>query len=127
MQKRIEHVRSEHKIFIDVLRECSTIDENIIFTDSRNLRYFPNGNRYLIYTLFPNQNVSVSIFNRRNSDISVIFCGHNIFNRNCKTNINELLKKYNGSGRERAGSCIIKQNDADEVLKDIMNTLKING
>lgn len=127
VQQRIELVRSEHKIFIDVLRECSQINNNIIFTDSRKIRYFPNGNRYLIYTLFPDQNVSVSIFNKRNSDTSVIFCGHNIFNQSCKTDINELLKKYNGSGRARAGTCIVYQNKADEILKNIMETLKENG
>lgn len=127
VQRRIEHVRSEHKIFIDVIRECSRIEENIIFTDSRNLRYFPNGNRYLIYTLFQEQNVSLSIFNKRNSEFSVIFCGHNIFNRTCKTDINNLLKKYNGSGRTTAGSCVVKQNEADEILKDMMTLLKTNG
>lgn len=126
VQSRIEHVRSEHKVFVEVLKECSRVDSNVVITDSRKIRYFPNGNRYFIYTLFPVQNVSVSIFNKRDSDYSVIFCGHNIFNRTCKTEINTLLKKYNGSGRVRAGSCTVKQEKADAILNDIITELKNN-
>jgi nanoRNase/pAp phosphatase (c-di-AMP/oligoRNAs hydrolase) len=77
--------------------------------------------------MYPTQNVSVSIFNRRESDYSVIFCGHNIFNRTCKTDINELMKKFNGSGRTTAGTCIVHQNEADEVLRQIIDELKENG
>jgi hypothetical protein len=127
VQLRIEHVRSEHKYFINSLLECSSVDENVIITDSRNMRYFPNGNRFLIYTLFPTQNVSVSIFNKRGTDQSVFFCGHNIFNRGCETDINELMQKYNGSGRMTAGSCVVNTKDADRVLKEIIEVLKING
>lgn len=127
VQIRIEHVRSEHKLFVNALRECTHVDGNVIITDSRNLRYFPNGNRYLIYTMYPDQNVSVSIFNRRNSDLSVIFCGHSIFNRTCKTNINQLLRKYDGSGRKRAGTCIVEQDKADSILTSIIKELKKNG
>ena len=127
VQIRIEHVRSEHKLFINALRECTQIDNNVIVTDSRRLRYFPNGNRYLIYTIYPEQNVSVSIFNKRDSDVSVIFCGHSIFNRTCKTDINKLLRKYSGSGRFSAGTLILKQNDADNILNSIIDELKKNG
>ncbi len=127
VQARIEHVRSEHKLFINALQECSTVDKNVIITDSRSLRYFPNGNRFQIYTLFPNQNVSASIFNRRGTDTSVIFCGHNIFNRGCKTDINELMHKYNGSGRMTAGSCVVPSAEADNILKEIVDTLKANN
>ena len=127
VQIRIEHVRSEHKLFVNALRECSSVDKNVIITDSRNVRYFPNGNRYLIYTLFPGQNVSVSIFNKRGTDQSVIFCGHNIFNRGCKTDINELMQHYNGSGRMTAGSCALPKDEADGVLQEIISTLKTNS
>ncbi|KAA3617715.1 MAG: hypothetical protein D8M58_00835 [Calditrichaeota bacterium] len=127
VQHRIEHVRSEHKLFINALRECSNVDQNVIITDSRSLRYFPNGNRFLIYSLYPNQNVSISIFNRRGTDQSVLFCGHNIFNRGCKTDINELMHKYHGSGRMTAGSCVVPSSDADSVLNEIVSILKTNG
>jgi len=127
VQNRIEHVRSEHKLFVNAIRECTNLDENVIITDSRQMRFFPNGNRYLIYTMYPEQNVSVSIFNKRNSDLSIIFCGHSIFNKTCNTDINKLLRKYNGSGRMSAGTCIVKQGDADNILHAIIDELKKNG
>jgi len=127
VQNRIEHVRSEHKLFVNAIRECTHLDENVIITDSREMRFFPNGNRYLIYTMYPEQNVSVSIFNKRNSDLSIIFCGHSIFNKTCNTDINKLLRKYNGSGRMSAGTCVVKQDDADNILNSIIDELKKNG
>jgi len=127
VQQRIEHVRSEHKLFVSALRECTRIDGNVIITDSRKLRYFPNGNRYLIYTMYPEQNVSISIFNKRNTDISIIFCGHSIFKRTCNSDVNSILRKYNGSGRMSAGTCVVKQNEANNILNSIVDELKKNG
>lgn len=123
---RIEHVRSEHKLFINALYDCTDVEKNVIITDSRKIRYFPNGNRYLIYSLYPEQNVSLSIFNRRDNDTSVIFCGHNIFNRTCTSDIGILMQKYGGNGRRTAGSCEVKKDEADSVLNEIKGILQ-NG
>ncbi len=127
VQSRIEHVRSEHKIFINALRESSHTEQNVILTDTREYDYFPNGNRYLIYTLFPQQNVSLSIFNVRGSDQSVIFCGHNIFNKTCRTDVGELMSRYGGSGRLSAGSCAVNRGEADVIYREICQTLIENG
>jgi len=127
VQNRIEHVRGEYSIFVDVLRDYSHSEKNVIITDSRELKHFPNGNRFLIYTLFPEQNVSISIYNKRGTDNSVIFCGHNIFNRTCKTHIGDLMEKYNGSGRQTAGTCMVPQDDADRIMREIIDTLIANG
>ncbi len=127
VQNRIEHVRSEHKIFINALRESSHAEQNVVLTDTRGYDYFPNGNRFLIYTLFPEQNVSLSIFNARGSNQSVIFCGHNIFNKTCTTDVGELMKHYGGSGRLSAGSCVVEQSEADAVYREICDTLIKNG
>ncbi|RMH64279.1 MAG: hypothetical protein D6677_05180 [Calditrichaeota bacterium] len=127
VQNRIEHVRSEHKIFINALRESTHTESNVILTDTRSFDYFPNGNRFIIYTLYPEQNVSLSIFNARGSDQSVIFCGHNIFNRTCKTDVGALMARYGGSGRLSAGSCVVSQDDADRVYREICDELITNG
>ena len=125
--RRIEHVRNEHVAFMRALKECSRTEENVIISDSRSYDYFPNGNRFLIYTIFPEQNVSVSIFNRRKTDYSVIACGHNIFNRSCSVNIGEMLKKYGGSGRFGAGSVRVSKKEADQLLNEIVAQLKENS
>lgn len=127
VQSRIEHVRSEYAIFMDALRDYSKTEKNVIITDSRELKHFPNGNRYLIYTMFPDQNVSISIYNRRGTDESYIFCGHNIFNRTCRTHIGELMENYDGSGRQTAGTCVVPQTDADRVMREIIDALITNG
>ena len=127
VQNRIEHVRGENSIFVDVLRDYSVTEQNVIITDSRELKHFPNGNRFLIYTLFPEQNVSVSIYNKRGTDESFVFCGHNIFNRTCKTHVGNLMEKYGGSGRQSAGTCVIPQVDADRIMREIIDVLIVNG
>jgi len=124
VQKRIEHVRSEHIQFLDALRECSHVEDNVIITDSRKLTYFPNGNRFLIYTIYPRQNVSVSIFNKRGTDQSVIVCGHNIFNRTCNKDIGRLMARYGGSGRFSAGSCRVPREQADRIMDEVINALR---
>ncbi len=127
VQQRIEHVRSEHKMFINALRESTHTEDNVILTDTRSYDYFPNGNRFLIYTLYPEQNVSLSIYDKRGTDTSVIFCGHNIFNRTCKTDIGSLMSRYGGRGRLTAGKCVVPREEAENIYWEICNTLKKNG
>lgn len=127
VKSKVEKVRAEEAQFKEHLQADSKVDGNVVVTDVRGKKGLPTGNRFLIYTIFPQVNVSVRIADGRAGEFVSLQVGHSIFNRTCKTNVGELLAKYGGGGHVGAGTCQPTPADADRVLGEIVATLKKNG
>lgn len=124
VKKRIEFLVEEHQTYLDAITQYSHSNGNVIITDFRDVEYIPNGDKFLVYTLFPKQNVSLKVFNKRKTDDTVISCGYSIFNRTCDKHIGELMQKYGGGGHRAAGSCRVKQKEADQILSNLIDGLR---
>jgi hypothetical protein len=127
VQERVVKLREEEDAFLKSLKEHSKADGNVVITDFRGTGDLPHGNRFLIYTLFPEQNVSVRVADGFNKQFVSIQVGHSILNRTCKTNVGELLLEHGGGGHFGAGTCQPTAEDASNVLASIVTVLKENG
>lgn len=125
--ERVAILRDQQWSFMEHLIETSHADGNVIVTDVRGLKEAPLGNRFFIYTLFPEANVSVRIADGANNAFNSIQVGHSIFNRTCKTSIGALMDHYGGGGHFGAGTCQPTTADAGRVLDEIVQILKKNG
>ena len=127
VQDRVSRLRSEEAEFMKSLKDSSRAEGNVVITDFRGKDNLPHGNRFLIYTLFPEQNVSVRVADGFNKKFVSIQVGHSILNRTCKTNVGELLIEHGGGGHFGAGTCQPSSEEATDVLNSIVNVLKENG
>jgi hypothetical protein len=127
VQERVVKLRAEEAAFLESLKENSKADGNVVVTDFRGKGELPHGNRFLIYTLFPEQNVSIRVADGFNKQFTSIQVGHSILNRTCKTNVGELLLEHGGGGHFGAGTCQPKSEEASDVLASIISVLKENG
>jgi hypothetical protein len=110
--------------FLRILNEHSRIDQNVIITDFRKILMVPVGNRFLIYTLYPEGNVSVRIqWGPRKESVAVTI-GYSILNRTCKTDIGRLCSDFGGGGHKGAGACTLDPASADNKLNEIIQRLK---
>ncbi|HEV2124474.1 MAG TPA: exopolyphosphatase [Chloroflexota bacterium] len=125
--ERVRRVKTEQQAFVQHLMEVSKLDGNVIVMDVRGMRGLPSGNRFLVYTLFPEANVSLRIADGLAGKFYTVQVGHSIFNRTCKTNVGELMHKHGGGGHRGAGTCQPTVDVADAVIADILETLKRNG
>lgn len=100
VSKRCQRVMQEQEEFKKFLKEHSHQDGNVIITDLRGVTTMPVGNRFLIYTSYPDANVEVRIFPGITNN-TVVAVGHSIFNRTCKVNVGQLLAEYSGGGHPR--------------------------
>lgn len=124
--RRCELMASENETFRGELREHSHLSGNVVVTDFRGLGHSPVGNRFLIYALFPEANVSARIHWGPARAYPMVLLGHSIFNRTCKTNVGDLAARYGGGGHRGAGSIPLKS-DADEQIAMILAELRANG
>ncbi|HEY0511383.1 MAG TPA: exopolyphosphatase [Thermoanaerobaculia bacterium] len=126
VRKRCELLESENESFCQDLRRHSRIDGNVVVTDFRQLDHTPIGNRFLVYALFPEINVSARIHWGPNRAFPMLLLGHSIFRRTCKTNVGELAARYGGGGHRGAGS-IPLISEPDQQIQMIVGELKANG
>lgn len=126
VQMMTERLRADDQAFREALQEHSYLDGNVVVTDFRGAQ-IPAGNRFIIYTLFPQANVSARLFDGRDGTISTISLGHSLFNRTCQTNVGKLLAEYGGGGHKGAGTAQFPKAEADAKFKEIIERLKAAG
>ncbi len=127
VKSKVDKYLADQDAFKEALLKYSRQDGNVIITDPRNVDKMPAGNRFLIYTLFPEANISVRLFKGREPGVMVCAVGHSIFNRTCKTDVGALMASYGGGGHKGAGTCQFPEAEADAKLKEIVEKLKANG
>lgn len=124
VQHRVNQMRSEWLIFKRLTLENSRIDGNVVLTDFRHIEKIPIGNRFLVYTLFPDANVSVRIHWGPQRQFVAAVVGHSIFNRTCNVNIGELMSDFGGGGHVGAGAAPLKAETANTDIEEIIRRLK---
>ncbi len=127
VRQRIIRMFEQNEEFCWTLVQYSRLNDNVVFTDFRRVAEPPAGNRFLVYTLFPEANVSVRASWGRGKENVMATVGHSIFNRGCKTSIGELMSDYGGGGHQGAGSAPLPVMQADARILEIIDTLRQNG
>ena len=113
--------------FKEQITRCSTVYDNLVVLDLRNEDIIYAGNRFMIYALFPQCNISIHVISGRQNVNTVFAVGKSIFKRTSKTNIGELMLKNNGGGHENAGTCQIDNDKAETVLKELIKQITQDG
>jgi hypothetical protein len=124
VQDRVARIRDMDNAFREATQRCSRLDGTVVFTDFRSVSPIPVGNRFIVYTLFPESNVSVRVHWGPSRQHVACAVGHSIFNRTCKVAVGELMSKYKGGGHKGAGTCLLPAATADRDIQDIITALK---
>lgn len=125
MADRVKAYREDNEKYKKFLKEAGRVEGAAIVLDLRGKKDVPNGNRFMEYVLFPDQNISVRLADGRKGEFVMISVGGSIMNRTATVDVGALMLKHGGGGHKKVGTCQVKPEKADEVLKDILKT--ING
>ena len=127
VKERVQRIRNDQEEFRQLLQRNSFQLQNVVITDLREMERLPAGNRFLIYTLFPETNVSLRVHWGPAHQSVIAAVGHSIFNRTCKTSVGELMSRYGGGGHRGAGTCVLPLDRAAEAIDEILFELQANG
>lgn len=109
------------------IRRCATVYANLVVLDLRNEETIFAVNRFMVYALFPQTNISIHAMWGVQKQNTVFATGKSITNRSSRTNIGELMLAYGGGGHENAGTCQIANDRADAVLKELIARINADG
>ncbi|MBI2308061.1 MAG: exopolyphosphatase [Rhodocyclales bacterium] len=107
------------------IRRCSTVHRNLVVLDLRNEETIYATNRFMIYALFPQTNISIHVMWGVQKQNTVFATGKSILDRGSRTNVGELMLQYGGGGHQAAGTCQVGNEQAAATLQALI--AKINA
>jgi len=127
VQERVDLYLEHQKSSMQQIEKCAKVLGKVVVLDLRNEEEIFTVNRFVIYALYPECNVSVHVLWGLQRQNTVLAVGKSVLDRSCKTNIGELMLKHQGGGLDRAGTCQIPNDQADKILQEIIDELRKNG
>ena len=109
------------------IRQCASVHDNLVVLDLRDQETIYAGNRFVIYALFPQCNISMHViwgFQKQNTVFAV---GKSILDRSSKTVVGNLMLEYDGGGHQAAGTCQIENDQADKVMAELVQRITTDG
>ncbi len=127
VQERVKRYFEQDKLFRDMLEKNATRKGNVVVLDLREQEEIFTGNRFLLYTLFPECNISIQVIWGFKKQNIVFTCGHSIITRTSKTDVGKLMLEYWGGGHRKVGTCQILVEDAEKVLQELIARMNADG
>jgi nanoRNase/pAp phosphatase (c-di-AMP/oligoRNAs hydrolase) len=118
----------EHQLrFREQIQRCATVHGPLAILDLRQEETIWAGNRFMIYALFPQCNVSCHVLWGKNRQNTVLAVGKSILNRTCPVHVGNLMLRYGGGGHEAAGTCQVPNLQTEEKIQELIATLTANA
>ena len=114
------------KAKVQIMR-CSTVHNNLVVLDLRNEETIYATNRFMIYALFPQTNISIHVLWGLQQQNTVFATGKSILDRSSKTNVGELMLQYGGGGHHAAGTCQVANDQAAATLQALITKINADG
>jgi oligoribonuclease NrnB/cAMP/cGMP phosphodiesterase (DHH superfamily) len=125
--RRCRETVKRNAAYQDLLIRHTRLQQHVAITDFRPARSTPDGNRFLVYSLYPESSVSIKIRHTdpegENTTVSV---GRSVLNDTCRVNVGRMLSRYGGGGHAGAGACSFPSVYGEKYISEIIETLKNN-
>ncbi len=127
VKARCEKAVENNKIYKELLKKHTRVQDHVAITDFREFETTPDGNRFLIYSMFQQASAHVKIrYTDKEKTMVAVSVGHSIFNKKCRVNAGKLLSRFEGGGHRGAASCRFHVSKADEYIPQIIQALVKN-
>lgn len=109
------------------IERCAKLEGNLVVLDLRGEENIWATNRFVIYALFPQCNISIHALWGKGQQNTVFATGKSILNRTSNTDVGNLMLRYCGGGHQAAGTCQIDNEKADAVLQELIEQINKDG
>lgn len=123
VKERVDLYFEQADMFKEQLKRIAKIHDKVVVLDLREEEIIHAGNRFMIYALYPETEISVHVawgFRKQNTAVMI---GKSIVNKVSPVDIGELCLKYGGGGHHNAGTCQLENDVVDSQLPDIIAAL----
>src|SRR3954466_15202176 len=102
------------------IKRCSTVHGNLVVLDLRDEEVIHPTNRFTLYALFPQCNLSIHVLWGLKQQNTVFAMGKSIIDRSSTVDVGELMLSYGGGGHHAAGTCQVENDAAAATLAELV-------
>jgi len=124
VKERTDLYFEQQEKFVAQLKEIVQIHGKVAVLDLRPLDIIYTGNRFMIYALYPEVEISVHVAWGKAKQNTAVMIGKSIINRASQVDIGELCLEYGGGGHRNAGTCQLDNDKVDAELPHIIEKLQ---
>lgn len=125
VRERIEVYFEQTEKFMDMVESYTRVEKDVIITDLRGVDPIYTGNRFMIYSMYPEQNISAWIVNGKGGLGCSVAVGYSVLNRTSSIDVGSLMLKYGGGGHKAVGTCQmtddVMEMQLSKLLKELVN------
>ena len=123
VKERVDLYFEQAELFKEQLQKIAKVYDKVVVLDLRDQETIYAGNRFMIYALYPDTQISVHVawgFQKQNTAVMI---GKSIVNKASNADIGELCLRYGGGGHRNAGTCQLDNDQVDSELPKIIEAL----
>ncbi|MGB1875499.1 MAG: exopolyphosphatase [Rhodospirillaceae bacterium] len=109
------------------IERCATVHKNVVVLDLRDEETIWAANRFLIYAMYPDTNISIHVMWGLKKQNTVFAVGKSIFDRSSKTNVGELMLARGGGGHHAVGTCQVPNDQSESLLRGLIERMNVDG
>src|SRR3954470_6840608 len=127
VKERVELYRAHEQDAVAQIQGCAEVHDNLVVLDLRDEQVIHPTNRFMVYAMYPDTNISMHVLWGLKQQNTVFATGKSIVNRTSRTNVGALMLEYGGGGHEAAGTCQVANEDAERVLGELIARINAEG
>ncbi len=124
VKERVEMYFEHQRRALMQIEQCAMAYNNVLVVDLRNQDEIYACNRFMVYAMYPECNVSIHVLWGLKKQNTVLAVGHSILRRDAGSDIGRLMLEYGGGGHAKAGTCQLNNEEADDLLFEIIGKLQ---
>jgi nanoRNase/pAp phosphatase (c-di-AMP/oligoRNAs hydrolase) len=121
--ERVELYAAHRHLFAAQLRRCTKLHDRLAVADLRQEDVIYAGNRFAIYALFPECDISMHVMHGLRKQNTVFAIGKSILDRGSPVDVGAVCLRYGGGGHEAAGTCQVQNDRAAQILTELTGKL----
>jgi len=125
VKERVDLYFEQAELFKEQLLKIAKVYDKVVVLDLRDQEVIYAGNRFMIYALYPDAQISIHVawgFKKQNTAVMI---GKSIVNKASDADIGSLCLKYGGGGHKNAGTCQLDNDTVDAQLPEIIKALNM--
>ena len=109
------------------IQACTEVQDNLVVLDLRDEQVIHPTNRFMVYAMYPDTNISMHVLWGLKQQNTVFAVGKSILDRSSNTNVGTLMLEYGGGGHEAAGTCQIENERAAAAQQELVSRMVADG
>ena len=126
VKERIDVYFEQAEKFKEMVQKHTRVEKDVIISDLRGVDPMYSGNRFMIYSMYPEQNISIWIVNGKGGKGCSAAVGYSVLNKTSNVDVGKLMLKYGGGGHKAVGTCQFDDEHMEEMLPKLISEIVNN-